>query len=290
MVMIKRIFLIGLMFSVIIGVQAQSGDKSAGDTDGSLYGRPPAFEGLKRVEITPREMGRFDFPDRHTVQFLLLDDGERSVAIYESGNTGSTSLSRAREMDNASPSTIWYALSTGRQRIPPLLVELYGQPVTHGPPGWLGERWLSGGSNPTGGGLCDDSWFGTVAGTPAAYPSAQDHFVRYNRYAAQSGGGDITYYQYAGWVKRWNGGICVQAENQLTPQAAPGSGWWLTYLRPNDSSLYYITPVFAVWAGGWGHWGWVKPDGSSPRFWHQELLPNQDMEVYFDMGMDWTYN
>jgi hypothetical protein len=289
--MMKQTLLIVLIFSVMMGVQAQSGDKSARDTEGSLYGSPPDLAGRKRVAVTPHEMGRFTFSDRHTVQFLLLDDGERSVAIYESGSSGSTSLSQVRELDNASPSTIWYALNTGRQHIPALLVELYGQPVTHRAGGWLGERWLSGGSDPAhGGGLCDNTWFGTVAGTPGAYPSAQEHFVRYDRYAAQSGAGNTTYHQYAGWVKRWHGGICVQAENKLTANAVPGSGWWLTYLRPNDSSLYYITPVFAVWTGGWGHWGWTKPNGAAPRYWHQELLPNQDMEVYFDMGMDWTYN
>src|SRR5262245_14748262 len=107
--MIKRTLLIVLIFSVMMGVQAQSGDEAAGDTDSSHYGMPPIFEGRKRVAITPRELGRFTFPDRHTVQFLLLDDGKRSVAIYESGNSGSTSLSQVREMDNASPSTIWYA-------------------------------------------------------------------------------------------------------------------------------------------------------------------------------------
>lgn len=154
--------------------------------------------------------------------------------------------------------------------------------------GWLVERWLAEPPAASLSGPCDNGWFQTAVGTEAAFPDAEDHFLRLDRWGDSAGhhGG---YHQYAAYVAVWHGGICLQQEIKVDDFAPPGTAWYLWYARPNEYSLSLVTPAFAPRPGQWGHWIWYKCGDCQERLWMQVAAPNPGLLIQFDMGMDWTF-
>lgn len=236
-----------------------------------------------------RLLDRFDFPNNHSVEFYLIYDNERSVAILETGTAGSHSITGIRELAGASPGTVWEALNSDGRELPRELRDLYGRPEGERADGWLSNRWLGGPAADVG--TCNNDWFQTVVGTESAFPDAENHFLRFDRWDDSSGskGG---YYQFAGPVEIWHGGICLQQELQIDEHAPPGTAWFLYYIRTDDNLGYVqnlITPAFAPRPGQWGHWIWYQCNGCSEWIWTQVAAPNPGLNIQFDMGMDWTF-
>jgi hypothetical protein len=274
-----------LTASLLIGfVYAQTSPIAGDSTDGRLESLPIKGQGTVRT----RTLAHFDFPNNHMVEFHLIEDRDRSIGIFESGQSGGQFLTHIRELNGASPSTIWHALNTNGSQIPSELRDLYGAPDTRQSAGWLGKDWLNP-SNPIAAGVCSNTWFNTFAGTEAAFPDADEHFQRKDKWGDSSGsyGG---YYQYASSVEIWHGGICLQQEIQVEPYAPPGTAWKLWYYMPEDYWLaHLVTPVYTVLPGHAGHWYWYKCGSCGERLWIQVAAPNDGLLIQFDMGMDWTH-